>query len=225
MCTVVTRHQPGRPLQILALRDEFAGRAFDDPAEWWPDRPGLIGGRDRTAGGTWCASDIATGSTALLVNRVDRMTGTPSRGVLPLAALEHGADWTAAVDHTQMASFNLVLARPDRITVWIWDAVELRHADLAPGVHMITSRGPDADDDKTAVFKPRFDTGDWLAVVGSCEPSAAIGSLVVRAEMDQGVYATVFGQLITAEPGALRISQSRTPWRADTYDETDFRAR
>ena len=29
---------------------------FDDPAPWWPDLPDVYGGRDRTAGGTWCAT-------------------------------------------------------------------------------------------------------------------------------------------------------------------------
>ena len=36
------------------------------------------------------------------------------------------------------------------------------------------------------------------------------------------VYATVFGQVISAEPGALTIQHSRTPWRRETWETTRF---
>src|ERR1700710_291859 len=65
MCTVVVRWSEGEPVQVLALRDELVGREFDDPGEWWPGLPGVIGGRDRSAGGTWCAVDVDRGVTAL----------------------------------------------------------------------------------------------------------------------------------------------------------------
>src|SRR3954447_5632339 len=61
VCTVVVRWSPDRPTRILALRDELTGRDFDDPAPWWPDFPDVYGGRDRAAGGTWCATRVTTG--------------------------------------------------------------------------------------------------------------------------------------------------------------------
>ncbi|MEO9139244.1 MAG: NRDE family protein [Jatrophihabitans sp.] len=219
MCTVVCRHSPGDPVEILALRDEFVARAFDGPGAWWPDQPSVIGGRDRTAGGSWCVSDLDSGLTALLVNRIERFEGTPSRGLLPLAAVAHRDGWTEHVDHTGMASFNLMLAGPDGVTVWVWDAVDLRRVDLDAGTHMITSRGVDADDAKTQRFAPQFERGKWIDVVTACEPSSAEGSLVVRHEHEGRTYATVFGQLITATPGALRIAHTRTPWQAGTWVE------
>lgn len=224
MCTVVTRFEPGRPLEILALRDEFEAREFDEPGAWWDDQPSVVGGRDRVAGGTWCASDVAAGTTALLVNRIERREGTPSRGLLPLAALAHGSEWPAFVEHRAMASFNLVLATPSGVRVWVWDAASLRRHDLSPGTHMITSRGVDADDEKSLAYAPRFAAEDWRAVVASTEPQDAVGALVVRAPFEGRVYATVFGQLITAVPGRLDLTYSRTPWLAGSWTDTSYPA-
>jgi uncharacterized protein with NRDE domain len=218
----VCEWQPDQPLRILALRDEFAARDFDGPGAWWPEQPGAIGGRDRLAGGTWCASDVATGATALLVNRVERMDGTPSRGLLPLAAVRayaDGTDWTAAVDHTAMASFNLVLAAPSGVVVWVWDATDLERRELGPGQHMITSAGIDAGNPKTENFAPRFAAEPWQEVVTSCEPSDEPGALVVRYVHEGKVYATVFGQLITSVPGSLHVAHSRTPWVPGSWTE------
>jgi uncharacterized protein with NRDE domain len=222
VCTVVTRCVAGEPLQILAVRDELVSRAFDEPGEWWPEHPGVIGGRDRSAGGSWCVSDVAAGTTALLVNRIERREGTPTRGLLPLAAVADGEAWTAQVDHRTMAAFNLVLAGSSGVTVWTWDATQLRRVDLPPGVHMITSRGVDTDDDKTTQFSGRFAVENWYTLVTSCEPLPDPAALVVRVPIEQDVYATVFGQLITAAPGALHIDYSRTPWLDGTWTGRDW---
>jgi len=204
-------------VRILAIRDEFISRDFDPPGEWWTSAPGVIGGRDQRAGGSWCVTDVAAGTTALVLNRRERQTGTPSRGVLPLAAVAAGAGWTERIEHGAMAAFNLVLAGPDGVTAWTWDAERLRRVDLDPGLHVFTSSGVDPDDEKATAFTPRFAAEDWLDVVGSREPSDEIGALVVRHPTEGDVYATVFGQLITATPGALEIVHSRTPWLRDTW--------
>jgi hypothetical protein len=54
-------------------------------------------------------------------------------------------------------------------------------------------------------------------VVTSCAPADDVGALVVRHPIEADVYATVFGQLITAATGSLQISCSRTPWVAGTW--------
>ena len=216
---MVCRWQPGEPIRILALRDEFVGRDFDGPGEWWPTQPGVIGGRDRQAGGSWCVSDVPTGVTALVLNRIERREGTPSRGALPLAAVASGASWPEQLDYANMASFNLVLAAPSGLVFWSWDASSLRSSDLAPGTHVVTSRGADTDDPKTTRFAPQFDHDDWYRLVTSSEPSDDPSALVVRHEIDIGVYATVFGQLITTEPGHLAVSSSRIPWQDGTWTE------
>jgi hypothetical protein len=157
--------------------------------------------------------------TALVLNRTERQTGTPSRGVLPLAAVAAGADWPERVKYAGMASFNLVLAGPDGVQAWTWDTERLQHVELDPGVHMVTSRGVDTDDPKTVAFGPRFANEPWRSIVTSREPSDDIGALIVRHPVDDNVYATVFGQVIMATPGDLAISYTRTPWRADTWTD------
>jgi uncharacterized protein with NRDE domain len=222
VCTVVTEWIAGRPLRILALRDELTSREFDPPAAWWPEQPTVIGGRDRLAGGTWCASDVRTGVTALVLNRRERRDGTPSRGGLPLAGVAAGESWPDRIDHRQMASFNLVLAGPAGVTAWTWDASELRRVDLDPGLHLITSDGIDADNPRTATFAPRFATEPWRDVVTSTTPSDDPAALVVRREVDGHVYGTVFGQLISASPGRLSLESSATPWRAGSWTDQSW---
>jgi uncharacterized protein with NRDE domain len=219
VCTVVWNWSPGQPLSVLALRDEFVGRAFDEPGAWWPDQRTVVGGRDRLAGGSWCVTDVQTGATALVVNRFERRDGSPSRGLLPLTAVAHGARWAEVVDVAGMASFNLALFDRSGVVVWEWDGGQLRRTDVAPGLHVLTSPGVDAGDPKTRRFGPLFAERPWLDVVASTEPEADPSALVVRREIAGRTYATVFGQLITARLGALEIRSSRTPWQADTWSE------
>ncbi len=219
MCTVVCRWVAGEPLRILAIRDEFVSRPFDPPGAWWPDQPAVIGGRDRLAGGSWCVSDVTTRRTALVLNRGERRDGTPSRGVLPLAAVAAGESWPDRIDHRQMASFNLVLAGPAGIAVWTWDAAEVRRVEMTPGLHMITSDGVDADNPRTARFLPLFEARPWDEVVTRTTPSDDPSALVMRREIGGHVHATVFGQLITVSDGGLRIAWSATPWIDGSWTE------
>jgi uncharacterized protein with NRDE domain len=224
VCTVVTRWEDGAPLRILAIRDEFVSRDFDPPGAWWPDQPSVVGGRDRLAGGSWCVSDIDTGVTALVLNRTERHTGTPSRGVLPLAAVAEGTRWPEHVDHKQMASFTLVLAGPDGVTAWTWDAKDLTQQTLDAGTHVFTSRGLDIGEEKAARLTPEFATRPWKEVVTERPPTDDRTALIVRHPFETDTYATVFGQLITATPGRLRVEHSRTPWDAPTWTEESWPA-
>ena len=221
MCTVVTRWSPGKAVQILALRDELTSRAFDEPGEWWPDQPDVIGGRDRLAGGTWCASRISTGVTALVLNRPqkrDADAGAPSRGILPLLGVAHGTDWTAHVDVAGMASFMLVLAAPDGLTAWVFDGVELSRDVHSSGTHMFTSGG--AEDGKADRYLSSFEQADypdgWRVLVSQA-PRDDPAALVVRHEHEGLVFATVFGQLIESRPGELHLEYSRQPWTTDWH--------
>jgi uncharacterized protein with NRDE domain len=222
VCTVVTRWVAHEPVRILAVRDELVSRDFDDPGSWWPDRPGVVGGRDRLAGGSWCVSDVAAGSTALVLNRTEKHTGTPSRGILPLAAVAHGADWPTHVDVSDMASFTLVLAGPDGVTAWTWDAVQLRRTELDPGTHLMTARGVDADDAKTARYANRFATADWMSILTAEAPEDDRAALLVRHEFETDTFATVLGQLIESAPGLLDVQWSRTPWAEQGWRSQRF---
>ena len=227
MCTVVVRWQSGEPTQLLALRDELTGREFDDPRQWWPEHPGVVGGRDRVAGGTWCASRVAAGSTALVLNRPQKRLaepGAPSRGVLPLLAVTKEDAWPRSIDLAGMASFALVLATPDQLTTWFFDGEALQQSPLGPGTHMVTSGG--AEDGKAdrylAAFEQAAFPDGWRELVRTDAPHDEPTALVVRHDFGNRTYATVFGQLLEAEPGRLRLEHTRTPWLADTWTRGDF---
>ena len=218
MCTVVVRWSDGRPPQILALRDELVTRDFDDPGTWWPEFPSVVGGRDRTGGGTWCATRIDTGATALVVNRPQKPLadeGAPSRGILPLIAVEHGADWRSHVDLDGMASFALLLATPHRVTTWDFDGEALVTADHPEGTLMLTSGGPEnrKADTHLAAFQDSSYPHGWRQLVQDGPPRDDPAALVVRHEQDGLVFGTVFGELIEAQPGRLRLEYSRQPWK------------
>lgn len=224
MCTVVVRWSPARPLQVLALRDELVGREFDDPGPWWPAQPTVIGGRDRVAGGSWCVTDIATGTAALVLNRPQRKVaaaGAPSRGVLPLLAVRHGERWPEEVDTSGMASFALVLAGPTGLREWEFDGELLTSSVLGEGTHMVTSGG--AEDRKGERYLDGFagagTVQDWRVLVEAHPPQDDPAALVVRHEEAGRVFATVFGQVFTATAGRLAVSASREPWREGTWTE------
>jgi len=223
MCTVVVRWAPQAPVLVLALRDELVGRPFDDPAAWWPEQPGAVGGRDRVAGGTWCVTDVPTGATALVLNRLQRRVaepGAPSRGVLPLLAVRHGDAWPARLELAGMASFALVLGSPDALTVWEFDGTTLTSGPLPPGTHLVTSGG--AEDGKVDRHRQHFIAADsaeqWRALVVRDGEQDDLSALLVRHEQGGSTWATVFGQLLEAQPGQLAIRSSRTPSRAETWE-------
>ena len=233
MCTVVCRWNPNDAIavQLLALRDELASRSFDGPGEWWSDQPGVIGGRDRKAGGSWCVSDVAAGVTAVVLNSPLKRTaddGAPSRGVLPLLAVRHRGDWAHKLDLTGMASFILVLAMPGSLDCWTFDGEALAHHPLSADTYVFTPVGfTSANEDGrfpdfrggTAIglFDAEVTTRDawpqWLAVVDATPASEDPLGLVVCVPVGEESYETVFGQFIAARPGQLRLDYRNNPAR------------
>ncbi|HEY7688883.1 MAG TPA: NRDE family protein, partial [Dongiaceae bacterium] len=55
MCTLVILFRPGHdwPVIVGANRDEMADRPWAPPARHWPDRPQVVAGLDKLAGGSW----------------------------------------------------------------------------------------------------------------------------------------------------------------------------
>ena len=212
-------------MQLLALRDELRSRSFDPPSAWWPDEPGVIGGRDRSAGGTWCASDVESGSTAVVLNRPERRVaepGAPSRGVLPLLALRHGADWPATVPGlSAMAGFNLVLISPSELLWWSFDGSRLTEAALPAGTYRFTPLGladPDerftggyARTDQLAAGRVAELWPEWLGVVDKVAASDDRSELIIRKQFGDDSYETVFGQFIVTRPGSLRLDYLDNP--------------
>jgi uncharacterized protein with NRDE domain len=180
MCTVVLLIRPNHawPLVLAANRDEMLDRPWDPPAAHWPDRPGIIGGRDRLGGGTWMATN-QEGAIAAVLNRPGSLgpaSGKRSRGELPLLALAHGSAAAAAaaisaLDAGAWRSFNLVLA--DRTSALFVRGLGHGRPEaiaLAQGLHMITAHDPDdPESPRVARHLARFQTasapapGNWRA--------------------------------------------------------------
>lgn len=163
MCTLVIDVAPQRRYAVLlaAVRDEMLGRAWDPPARHWPDRPGLIGGRDRLAGGTWLAFDPAARRVACVLNG----TGPPavsahrrSRGELPLAA---AAGETVPDELTRFDPFHLVVADTTSIEVLSWDGRQPCRYRPGPGTQVFVNQGRwggsiDAEVPRAVYFGPLF---------------------------------------------------------------------
>jgi hypothetical protein len=117
-----------------------------------------------------------------------------------------------------MASFALVLASPDALTLWVWDGEQLTSQPLDPGIHMVTSGGE--EDGKAGRYLAGFaasSVDEWPALVAQHTPADDRAALVVRHPFEGGVYATVFGQVIRARPGDVQLQWSRTPWLLETW--------
>jgi uncharacterized protein with NRDE domain len=152
MCTVLLLTRPGTawPLLLGSNRDERLDRAFDVPAAWWPDEPGIVAWRDRLSGGSWLGIN-AHGVLATVVNRLDTLgplPGKASRGELVLRALrKRDAASAAAVlgvlHGDAYGGFTLLLADRDGAysVTNAGDGIEV--ARLPPGHHMLTPEGCD----------------------------------------------------------------------------------
>ncbi|HWK76854.1 NRDE family protein [Microbacterium sp.] len=135
--------------RLLAVRDEDPERAWDSLGPWWPEQyPGVIGIRDRRAGGAWLAVDRTTHRLAVLLNRADVLDlpedQVQTRGSL---ALESVAGRSPA-GRLPMHGFNLLEVGPDAARVLSWDGQELTETPVPHGVHMIAHDG--LDDPSTA---------------------------------------------------------------------------
>jgi uncharacterized protein with NRDE domain len=180
MCTVVVLVRPDHPypLQLAANRDEHRSRPWDSPAQHWPGSPGVIAGRDRTAGGTWMGVN-RTGVVATILNRAGTLgpiLGKRSRGEIPLLALRHptagaAAEAVAQIDAGEWRDFNMVIA--DRTGAFFVRGVgEAQPAvfRLPPGVSMVTAYDPnDPTSPRVARHLDRFRAAptdgpeDWQA--------------------------------------------------------------
>jgi uncharacterized protein with NRDE domain len=182
MCTLILLNRPDHewPILVAANRDERADRAWDAPAAWWADYPGVIGGRDRSAGGSWMALG-PHGVMAAALNRPGSLGPAPgkrSRGELPLRAAsaesaEAATEAMTRLDAGAWRPFNLVIA--DHRSAFYIEALgegRPQAVALAPGLSMVTSHPPnDESHPRTRRHLPRFRAaaapeptrGDWRA--------------------------------------------------------------
>lgn len=143
MCLIVLAAgaHPDYPLVLAANRDEFHSRPTKD-AHWWPDRPGILGGRDLQAGGTWLGVS-RSGRFATVTNYRDAKPVVPShksRGHLVTGFLEcelSPQDYLATIDEHVYAGFNLIVGTVDKIAYL--SNREAGTRDLGPGVYGLSN--------------------------------------------------------------------------------------
>lgn len=251
MCTVVILRRPGHawPVLLAANRDEMAARPWAPPGRHWPDRPEVVAGLDRKAGGTWLGVNDC-GLVAGILNRVGSLgpaAGKRSRGELVLDALDHAdaaeaAEALSNLDPRAYRSFNLIVADAHG-GFWLRNlgAEATRSIDvfeLPAGLSMLTARElDDTASPRIRTYLQRFrdapapdpETGDWTAWKGlmadrganpESDPTAAMTVVT-----DVG-FETVSSSLIAmaappAGPGD-RVRPPRWLFAPGRPDRTDY---
>jgi hypothetical protein len=201
MCSIILRIGPDGVL-IGANRDEMVARAWQPPAEHWPELPSVVAGRDLTAGGTWMGVN-AHGVMAAVLNREGTLgpaAGKHSRGELPLLALGEctaaaAVEKIAALDAASYRSFNLVIA--DAAQIFFVRGLEAgapEVQELGAGTWMITSGEPnDFLHPRIARHLPKFEVAawaDWPMLLADSSPPA------LNVAADRSGFATVCSSLV-----------------------------
>ncbi len=164
---------PGRPLLLLGNRDEFHARPSAAAAPW-PDLPGVSGGRDLEAGGSWLAvHDNGRMAAVTNIRLLNVQRGARSRGDLVRDFVAGDASAAEAIEVVQRevgdyAPFNLVLA--DREQAWCLESPRALAQRLVPGVHVVSNGPLDAPWPKMRRLRERFtatlaESGDDAALL------------------------------------------------------------
>ncbi len=193
MCTVVTLWRPDHawPLVLAANRDEMAARPWSPPGRHWPDRPNVVAGLDKLAGGSWLGINDE-GVLAAVLNRQGSLgpdSRLRSRGELVLEALDHADGHAAVVALSELNGrsyrpFNMIVA-DNRDAYWIASRGngngEISVQPLPVGVAMLTALDlNDVRSGRIAHFLPLFQAAaaprpeeeewsDWQELLGSPE--------------------------------------------------------
>jgi hypothetical protein len=234
MCTVLLRTDPGSPWPVVlgAVRDEFVERLWDPPAHHWAGPwSAFVGGRDRTAGGTWLAVDPGPDRPAVAAvlngGRRDPLpdgASRPTRGELVLRLLAGDGvptgDELAAYDR-----FHLLSATASRQELWSWDGDALVHQVLEPGPHLAVNQGLDVTSDPmvphlapalAAVDAPDPGAGEWGGWLDLLTGGGLAGdderALIVEKEIEGHPYGSTSAALVAlAADGRVRYEFTDTP--------------
>jgi hypothetical protein len=251
VCTAIVDFDPASPVPVLlvGVRDEFAVRPWVPPARRWPDRPGLIGGQDLQAGGTWLAVNPALPRAACVLNGEGPLAPEAeklSRGGLPLLLAAVGK--LDGIDPRRYDPFHILGAEPDAVRLWSWDGADLTERVLGPGLHLVVNSGlegelaghPGAAEmaARIAHFRPRLRSaarpepvsgttadawGGWLPLVdGDGLAVSDPRALVVRRDFGDGrIWGTGSISLVALRPGGVRYDFSGTPGDPAAWHEVD----
>jgi Transport and Golgi organisation 2 len=146
MCTAVLSIEPGLPVLLAGIRDELTDRAWKRPWRHWPAYPGLIGGLDLQAGGTWLAVDPRQRRVSCVLNgrgELAPVAARTSRGDLPLSSAAGEPLLRSRL--VSLDPFHLLTAEPGRAVMQSWDGARLTERELGPGLHMVVNSGLASD--------------------------------------------------------------------------------
>jgi uncharacterized protein with NRDE domain len=176
MCLILIawRATPEYPCVVAANRDEFHARPTAR-AEWWPDHPQILAGRDLEAGGTWLGL-TRSGRFAALTNFRDPQgrhgapsgAAPPSRGGLVTSLLDSGASVAESLAYlgevgAGYKGFNAIFSDGERLG--IFESVRGRGRELEPGIyglsnHLLDTPWPKVQDAKSRLQHALLDTSD-----------------------------------------------------------------
>lgn len=164
MCIIFAafRSHPNYELVLAANRDEFFERP-SAPADFWPDAPTILAGRDLLEGGTWMGI-TRDGRLAALTNiRRKEDTAAPgrlSRGLLVSAFLQSGLPsdlFLKAIQSHRKAykPYNILLQdKPGRLAYY--SNATSRFEFLSPGIYGLSNHYLDTPWPKVDKGKERF---------------------------------------------------------------------
>ncbi|HTW02420.1 MAG TPA: NRDE family protein [Streptosporangiaceae bacterium] len=237
MCTAILSIEPGAPVLLAGVRDELVDRASEPPARHWPDHPGLIGGRDLVAGGTWLAVAPSASRVACVLNGRGAMAPGASRrtrGVLPLQAADEAKLDRSGLDGFD--PFHLLFAEPGAAVLWSWDGERLAERELGAGLHIVVNSGLDDAGDlrdheraRIAHFLPRLREaarpfpgpdettaqawGSWLPLLnGDGLTTDDMRALIVRRDLGSGrIWGTSSISLVALGGAGTRYDFTAAP--------------
>ena len=140
MCLIAIAHRASNryPLVIAANRDEDHLRP-SHAADFWPDAPDVLGGRDAVAGGSWLAVTRG-GRFAAVTNLRGAIPRTRSRGELVRAFVSGDRDpltYARSIDVAEYAGFHLLVGEAGGEIVYL--ASDGNLAVLDRGIHAFSN--------------------------------------------------------------------------------------
>ena len=145
MCLIFIsfNEHPRYKLILAGNRDEFHNRRTA-PAEYWPDVPHILAGRDLEANGTWLGVS-RKGRISLLTNFRDPANinpAAPSRGHLVSEYLIQDIQGEGYLNHVkrrgrQYNGFNLLVGTPDHL--WYYSNYAESIQSVSPGLHGLSN--------------------------------------------------------------------------------------
>lgn len=160
MCLIVfaLNAHPEWDLVVAANRDEFYQRPAAI-ANYWSDKPHILGGRDLAAGGTWLAVD-RQGRFAALTNirQSDRSDMPLSRGELVTQFLDNQhtpKDFHTTVTAHDYGGYNLIL--DDTANTW-YHSNRYPSQKLSQGIYGISNGTLNSDWPKVSTSVAEFQT-------------------------------------------------------------------